>query len=184
MTESTTAPEISPDMTMERILALVPAAQRALFQRYHVGGCSKCGFELGDTLQKVCVDHNLLDVQDVIQTIQRAHEVDQRMLVEPADAARELAAGGLRLIDVRTQAEWDLVHIDGAELLDYSASESYMQLPKDTPLVFLCKTGDRAMDVASYFIGHGFTNVAAIRGGLDAWREKVDASLADYELEE
>ncbi len=36
MTEQT----ITPDMTMEAILASFPSAQRALFQRYHVGGCS------------------------------------------------------------------------------------------------------------------------------------------------
>ena len=170
-------------MTMGDILSLVPAAQRALFQRYHVGGCSKCGFELTDTLQKVCTDHNLLDVNDVIGTIQRAHEVDQRMLLTPDVTARDLAGGAVRLIDVRSRDEWDLVHIDGSELLDYSESEGYMQLPKDTRLAFLCKTGDRAKDVASYFIGHGFTNVFAVEGGLDEWRKKVDPSLADYEFE-
>lgn len=183
MTETSTAPEISPEMTMERVLALVPAAQRALFQRYHVGGCSKCGFELTDTLAKVCADHNLLDVQDVIRTIQRAHEVDQRMVLTPEAAAAELAAGSLRLIDVRSREEWDVVHVEGGELLDYGESQSYMDLPKDTRLAFLCKTGDRAKDVASYFIGHGFTNVFAVAGGLDGWRENVDPSLIDYELE-
>ena len=170
-------------MTMGDILSLVPAAQRALFQRYHVGGCSKCGFELTDTLQKVCTDHNLLDVQDVIGTIQRAHEVDQKMLLTPDMTARELSDGGLRLIDVRTREEWDLVRIEGSELLDYSESEGYMQLPKDSRLAFLCKTGDRSKDVASYFIGHGFTNVFAVEGGLDEWRKKVDSTLPDYEFE-
>ncbi len=67
---------ITPDMTMEQILEIAPSAQRALFQRYHVGGCSSCGFQPTDTLAQVCKDHNILDVKDVITTIQRAQESD------------------------------------------------------------------------------------------------------------
>ena len=52
---------LTPDMTMEAILQVFPSAQRALFQRYHVGGCSSCAFQPGDTLGEVCRDHNLLD---------------------------------------------------------------------------------------------------------------------------
>ena len=47
MTQST----ITPDMKMEEILQLFPSAQRALFQRYHVGGCSSCAFQPTDTLE-------------------------------------------------------------------------------------------------------------------------------------
>ncbi len=36
---------VTPEMTMEAILEVAPAAQRALFQRYHVGGCNACGFQ-------------------------------------------------------------------------------------------------------------------------------------------
>ena len=35
---------IRPEMTMEEVMTVAPSAQRALFQRYHVGGCSACGF--------------------------------------------------------------------------------------------------------------------------------------------
>jgi rhodanese-related sulfurtransferase len=55
-----------------------------------------------------------------------------------------------------------------------------MERPKDRPMVFACKTGDRSLDVAAYFKGHGFTEVYSMRGGLDAWREQVDASVATY----
>ena len=41
---------ITPDLTMEDVLRLAPAAQRALFQRYHIGGCSHCAFQPTDTL--------------------------------------------------------------------------------------------------------------------------------------
>ena len=55
------------------------------------------------------------------------------------------------------------------EPLDYDASDKYMSLPKERRIVFVCANGDRSLDVASYFLGHGFTNVYAVRGGLAAW---------------
>jgi hypothetical protein len=54
--------KITPAMTMQEILSQYPAAQRALFRRYHVGGCSSCGFQPTDTLEQVCKSHNLLDL--------------------------------------------------------------------------------------------------------------------------
>ena len=55
-----------------------------------------------------------------------------------------------------------------------------MALPKDTRIVFLCKSGSRSLDVAAYFAGHGFTAVRSMRGGLDSWREDIDASIPAY----
>jgi rhodanese-related sulfurtransferase len=44
-----------------------------------------------------------------------------------------------------------------------------MELPKDRRIVFACQDGQRSLDVASYFIGHGFTNVWSLRGGALGW---------------
>ena len=187
MTEQATAPEITSDLTMAQILDRVPGAQRALFQRYHVGGCSSCGFQPTDTLAEVCKERNLLDVNEVIDTILRAHEVDQKMTVSPEQAAEALAKGEIKLLDVRAPAEWEVVSVPGSVPLDFNDASQYMELPKETALVFLCKTGEDAgrssKDVASYFIGHGFSQVRVVAGGLDGWRAKVDPSLPDYALE-
>lgn len=173
--------EIQPEMTMQEILTKAPSAQRALFQRYHVGGCSSCGFQPTDTLAQVCKDHNILDINDVIHTIVRSHEVDQKMQVEPYEVRGWVDAGEeFSFLDVRTPEEWQLARIEGAELLDYNDSQKYMELPKERKLVFFCKSGARSLDVASYFIGHGFTKVFSMRGGLDAWRGVVDPSIPNY----
>ena len=39
------------------------------------------------------------------------------------------------------------------------------------------------MDAAAYFAGHGFENVRALQGGIDAWSQEVDPNLPRYELE-
>ena len=176
----TTAP-IDLDMTMADILDRMPSAQRALFQRYHVGGCSACGFQPTDTLRQVCKDHNLLDTTEVINHILTSHDLDSRMQVEPKQVRAWLDAGEpLRFVDVRMPDELEHARVPEAEPLDYNDSGKYMALPKDTRFVFLCKTGDRALDVAAYFAGHGFTACYSVRGGLDAWREQVDPSLGTY----
>lgn len=165
MTQAT----IQPDMTMEEILRRIPSAQRALFQRYHVGGCSACGFQPSDTLAQVCKDHNILDVKEVVHHLQRSHELDQRMQVEPAQVRAWLKTGDVRFLDVRLPEERSEAPAPEAEPLDFSDSGRYMQLPKETRLVFACADGARALDVAAYFAGHGFTAVYSLRGGLAAW---------------
>jgi rhodanese-related sulfurtransferase len=178
---TTAAPRITPDMTMEQILEVAPAAQRALFQRYHVGGCSSCGFQPTDTLAQVCKERNILDVNEVIQTIQRAHELDQKVEVEPRDVKAWLDAGeDFSFIDVRTPEELALARIAQAEPLDFKDPSKYMGLPKDRRIVFSCRSGVRSLDVASYFIGHGFTRVHSMRGGILAWRQQIDPSIPSY----
>lgn len=172
---------INPEMTMAEILEKIPSAQRALFQRYHVGGCSSCGFQPEDTLTKVCKDHNLLDVNEVVSHLERAGEIDAKMTVEPTEVKAWLEEGAaFRLIDVRPPEEIAQAALPGAEALDYSASQQYMDLPKDTKIVFACKSGARSLDVAAYFAGHGFTAVHSLKGGLDSWRSTVDPSIPDY----
>lgn len=172
---------ITPEMTMEQVLERIPSAQRALFQRYHVGGCSSCGFQPTDTLAQVCKDHNILDVNEVVDHIQRSHELDQKMSVEPREVKSWLDAGEeFHFVDVRSPEELHLARIPQSEPLDYERPEQYMELPKDSKLVFHCKSGVRSLDVAAYFVGHGFTNVYSMRGGLDSWRTQVDASVGDY----
>ncbi len=170
---------ITPEMTMEAILQAVPSAQRALFQRYHVGGCSSCAFQPTDTLAQVCKDHNILDVQEVIRYLLTAKELDEKMQVEPGQVSGWLAAGEpIRLIDVREPNEARGEPFPEAEPLDYSRSQAYLELPKDTRIVFACQNGDRSLDVAAYFVGHGFTEIRSLKGGLTAWRTQLGPAPA------
>ena len=161
---------ITPDMKMEEILRLFPSAQRALFQRYHVGGCSACAFQPTETLAEVCKDHNILDVRGVIEHLERSDEVDRRMQVDAREVQGWLAAGqDLFFLDVRMPQEREHAPFVHAEPLDYQNNQQYLALPKDTRIVFACQDGQKSLDVAAYFAGHGFANVRSLRGGIDAW---------------
>ncbi len=187
MDSKTATPTQSPaliqkDMTMGEILNLYPSAQRTLFQRYHVGGCSSCGYEASDTLEQVCASHNISSIDDVITTILQSHEYDQKAQISPSEAAQLVKENPkVKLIDVREDFERRLASIEGSELISQQLVQEMMtSWPKDTPIVFFCHHGMRSLDAASYFIGHGFTNVKSIRGGIDVWSLEVDPSVKRY----
>lgn len=176
-----TTPQITKDMQMQEILRIFPGARRALFQRYHVGGCSTCGFQPTDTLEEVCRNHKLRDVDEVIEHLKRSHELDQALQISPMEVAEQLCRGeGMKLLDVRTPEEHDIARIEGALLVTEENAEEIMNWQKDTMIVFFCHHGDRSLDSASYFLGHGFTNVKSIRGGIDAWSLEVDLDVPRY----
>lgn len=50
----------------------------------------------------------------------------------------------------------------------------------DQPIACLCHHGVRSMQVANYLVQHGFTNVVNLHGGIQAWAEQLDPSIAQY----
>lgn len=86
----------------------------------------------------------------------------------------------LRLIDVRTPAEWDVARIPGAELLDSDLMAELEDLPKDTVLVFQCHHGHRSQRAAEQFPARGFTRVYNLAGGIDAYSQSVDPAVPRY----
>ena len=45
---------VGANSAMREVLEIFPGAQRALFRRYHIGGCSSCGFSPDETLAQLC----------------------------------------------------------------------------------------------------------------------------------
>ena len=168
--------------TMQEVLDAYPGAQRALFQRFHIGGCNSCGYEPGHLLGEVARSHKIRDLDEVIEFIKQAEHSDRRFQISPADVVAGLrSTAAPRLIDVRTREEWELARIQGAELNTEELAQQTMRLPRNTPIVFVCHLGQRSLDAASYFAGHGFSNVRSMTGGIDAWSSLVDETVPRYE---
>jgi rhodanese-related sulfurtransferase len=175
---------LSPEITMEELLRSFPGAQRALFRNFHIGGCASCGFQPREKLSDVCARNGVPDPDDVLEKIREAHEHDERVLISPAEASAARRMSGARLIDIRTREEFDAVHIDGSELFSQDLVQKIMGgWARDAMLIIVDHNGSRSLDAAAYFSGHGFTNVRALRGGIDAWSLEVDASLKRYAIE-
>ena len=81
------------------------------------------------------------------------------------------------LIDVRSPEEWMNGHIPEAQFLTLELKfEALDTWPKDTRIVFYSNAGRRSLEVASYFMAYGFTNVRNMAGGLEAWSVELLAS--------
>jgi 3-mercaptopyruvate sulfurtransferase SseA len=48
--------------------------------------------------------------------------------------------------------------------------------PKDTRIVFYSNAGRRSLEVASYFMAYGFTNVRNMASGLEDWSGESQTS--------
>ncbi|HEY8174421.1 MAG TPA: MBL fold metallo-hydrolase [Gemmatimonadaceae bacterium] len=93
-------------------------------------------------------------------------------LIEPRALADKLDANGTRVIDVRSRSEWNHGHLAQAThiyLGDVESKAASMQ--RDESIVVHCQSGTRSSIAASLLMARGFTNVANLAGGFDAWRK-------------
>jgi len=180
----TTTETIGPQSTMREVLEAYPGAQRALFRRYHIGGCSQCGFQPTETLEQVCERNGGLNVGELLEHIRTSHEQDAKILIEPKELAEWLKRDEtVRLLDVRSREEFEAVHIGGSILMSQPLTQEIMaEGINSRPLVIVDHQGKQGLDAAAYFMGHGLTNVRCLRGGIDAWSQEVDRGMRRYRL--
>jgi molybdopterin/thiamine biosynthesis adenylyltransferase/rhodanese-related sulfurtransferase len=98
---------------------------------------------------------------------------------------RDLLDSGkkLALIDVREPAEWDIVHIDGAQLIPQSlinSGEGLAQLPQDRMPVLYCKTGVRSAEALAVVRNAGFADAVHLQGGIVAWAKQMQPDMVMY----
>ncbi len=175
-----TTTEIKSDMQMQEIMQHYPGAKRALFQKYHIGGCSSCGFSPTDTLEQVFVNHHRpTEVPQAINWILESARLDAEMQIAPTQLKQEM--DDWKVIDVREEFEAEQATIPGSHLLTRELAYEMMQKwPKDTKIAFYCHTGMRSLEAAVYFKGHGLPNVKSLSGGIDRWAQEVDTSIPRY----
>jgi len=104
--------------------------------------------------------------------------ITPRELRELLDSGRKLA-----LIDVREPAEWDIVHIEGAQLIPQSSinsGEGLAKLPHDRMPVLYCKTGVRSAEVLAAVKRAGFSDAVHLQGGIVAWAKQMQPDMVMY----
>ena len=84
----------------------------------------------------------------------------------------EIQDSDYTLIDVRTQDEFDLGHIDSAINLDFY-SETFqndiLSLTKNETIVLYCRTNNRSSKTANILKENGYRDIIVIRGGITEW---------------
>lgn len=87
------------------------------------------------------------------------------------------------LIDVREPVEWDINHIDGAQLIPQSlinSGEGLAALPHDRKPVLYCKTGVRSAEVLATVKKAGFGDAVHLQGGIVAWARQMQPDMVMY----
>ena len=79
----------------------------------------------------------------------------------------------LRIVDVRTPAEFEDVHIDGAELrpLDSFKPEELQDTVGGQSICLVCHSGKRAKQAAEKLVSAGIADTLLLDGGMVAWQE-------------
>lgn len=91
----------------------------------------------------------------------------------PERASKEGAV--MTIIDVRTEREWndELGHLETAQNhpIGDRLEEHLRALPRDEPILFVCRSGGRSMRACRLAVQLGFETVVNLEGGMLAWNE-------------
>jgi rhodanese-related sulfurtransferase len=172
--------ELTLETPMGLILQTLPGAQRALFAKYHLGGCQSCAFSQEETLAELC-QRSELDPAEALAHLLASHQHDLALWLEPKTAAKQLSQ--LRLIDLRTREEHEAVVIAGADFFTQELQQQLFAGDPLTKILLFDHTGRYALDQVAWFRGHGLHETYALRGGIDGWSQDVDPTLPRYRLE-
>jgi len=92
--------------------------------------------------------------------------------ISAEEAKKMIDAGGVTIVDVRTQSEYESAHIPGAVLvpMDTIGDTQPSALPdKDATLLVYCRTGIRSAQASASLAKLGYAHVYNMDGGITAW---------------
>ena len=90
------------------------------------------------------------------------------------------------VLDVREPWEVQAASVPPADTFELVAipmnqlPARFSELPQDRPIACLCHHGARSQRVALFLAHQGYTDVANIAGGIDAWSGELDPSVPLY----
>ncbi|HEX8894728.1 MAG TPA: rhodanese-like domain-containing protein [Terriglobales bacterium] len=96
--------------------------------------------------------------------------VEQVYQITPQELARQLSQGGIGVLDVRREGEFQAGHIEGADWHPLDRFKAALpEISKDSPVAVHCKSGYRSLIAVSLLQRAGYHNVVDVAGGFDAW---------------
>ncbi|HLU07713.1 MAG TPA: rhodanese-like domain-containing protein [Woeseiaceae bacterium] len=105
----------------------------------------------------------------------------------PAELVARCRAGELwQLLDVREPWEVAIASIEETDQMPTKhipMSEipvRHTELEESEPVAVLCHSGARSARVAGFLAQQGYSRVANVSGGIDAWSSEVNSSIPRY----
>lgn len=112
--------------------------------------------------------------------------IDQVQPAQLTDWVQSKAAFGTALVlDVREAWEVQTASIKAEgfalQLMPmHTVPARLNELSREQPIACLCHHGGRSMQVAAFLAQQGFSHVANIAGGINAWSAQVDRTVPTY----
>ena len=96
---------------------------------------------------------------------------ERQLTVPEFEDALRINRRNALLLDVREPAEYRSGHLPGAELMPLrTVIEDAERLPRDRPILLVCRSGRRSTRAMHWLIGLGFDEVVNLKGGILSWK--------------
>lgn len=102
--------------------------------------------------------------------------------ISPQDLKKKLENNdSVFLLDVREQSEYDIVHLEDAQLIPLNTLPHHLDnLPSDKEIVVYCHHGQRSLYATAFLHQNGYTKAMNLFGGIDQWAAEIDTTLRRY----
>ena len=91
---------------------------------------------------------------------------------------------GLKILDVRIPAEWEVARLPGAILATpETMREIRDEWDPETPILLYCHHGIRSLISGLKLRMAGFTRVYNLKGGIEKWSLLVDPTVPRYRMD-
>ena len=98
---------------------------------------------------------------------------------------QEWVKNGALLVDVREKEEVAVLAYDVPNIINIPLSEfeeRYTEIPKDQPVIMVCRAGIRSLRAAGFLVNHGYENVVNMKKGLNKWVQKGFRNKGDISM--
>ncbi len=142
---------------------------------------------LENTSQKIKVKRRKDAEQMIFPAGEKNMQIIDSQVINPEITVSELQKRianqeDILLLDVRNPFEYDICKLTNSLLIPMSNIPTNIKhIPKDKPVVVYCHHGMRSASVIEYLSqNHGFTNLHNLSGGINAWANEIDDTMAVY----
>jgi molybdopterin/thiamine biosynthesis adenylyltransferase/rhodanese-related sulfurtransferase len=138
--------------------------------------CPLCGEK--PTIKKL-IDYEMFCgiVPEPAQAAANPDEVSVHEMKKALDDAKL----NIKVVDVRDQDEYQIAHVKGTTLIPLgSLPQRFTELDPNQQVYLHCKSGKRSMKALQFLREQGFKYVKSVKGGIEAWSDEIDHSVAKY----
>lgn len=93
--------------------------------------------------------------------------------LSPQDFKKAIDSGNYKLIDIRTEQEFNSGKIKGAENIDFYKTQEFSDyldsLDKNGKYLIYCRSDNRSGQALDIMKAKGFEDVSDLQGGINAW---------------